>query len=113
MFFCNIATRSDRTLTLVTMKTFSKLVEKVTRRTLWLRCGQMAILGLSLSASQPASALIFNLNYDPDSTFTSAGLTAADIVNMKAANTYAASQFTGNFTDNIHVNITITAVPGT
>ena len=42
-----------------------------------------------------ASALNINLSYDPDATFTAAGLTAADIVAMKAANTYAALQFTG------------------
>ena len=64
-------------------------------------------------APTTASALIFNLNYDPDSTFTAAGLSPADIVAMKAANTYAAAQFINNFSDPIHVNINITAVPGT
>ena len=80
------------------------------------------VRGLSLGASAfvalwaivpTAAALTFNLNYDPDSTFTSAGLSASDIVAMKAANTYAAAQFTSNFDDPIHVNINITAVPGT
>jgi subtilisin-like proprotein convertase family protein len=61
----------------------------------------------------PASVLTINLTYDPDATFTSAGLTAADIVNMKAANTYAATQFTNNLHDSINVNIKITAAPGT
>src|SRR5207237_860484 len=55
----------------------------------------------------------FNLIYDPDSTFTSAGLSTTDIANMKAAAAYAASQFSNSFTDNINVNIKVTAVPGT
>ena len=57
--------------------------------------------------------MIITLNYDPDATFTAAGLTAADIVNMKAANTYVVALLSGNFDDNIHVNIRVTAVPGT
>lgn len=59
------------------------------------------------------STLTINLTYDPDSTFTSAGLSAADITAMKAANTFAALQFTNSFTDPINVNISVTAVPGT
>ena len=73
----------------------------------------VAILGFVAVACGTISALTINLNYDPDSTFTAAGLSAADIVNMKAANTYAVSQFTSNFNDNINVNIRVTAVPGT
>ena len=68
---------------------------------------------LVITAGRPASALTINLNYDPDATFSAAGLSAADIVNMKAANTYAAAQFTSNFSDNINVNIRVTAVAGT
>jgi hypothetical protein len=63
--------------------------------------------------SPTVSTLTINLTYDPDSTFTSAGLSAADIVNMKAANVFAASQFTNNFNDPFNVNIRVTAVPGT
>jgi hypothetical protein len=73
----------------------------------------VAILLSSLIAGGTASALTINLSYDPDATFTSAGLSAADITAMKAANSYAASQLTSRFTDNINVNIKITAVPGT
>ncbi len=61
----------------------------------------------------PATVLTINLTYDPDATFTAAGLTLTDITNMKAANTYAAQQFTSNFHDPINVNIKITAVAGT
>ena len=76
------------------------------RVTLW------ATLALAVAAGT-ASALTINLTYAPDATFTAAGLTAADIVKMKAANTFAALQFTSNYTDNINVNIMVTAVPGT
>jgi hypothetical protein len=62
---------------------------------------------------QPAvSTLTINLTYASDATFTAAGLSTADIVNMKSANTFAASQFTNNFMDPINVNILVTAVPG-
>lgn len=70
-------------------------------------------LTLVVMVSGTISALTINLNYDPDSTFTAAGLSAADIVNMKAANAYVVSQLTSNFNDNINVNIRVTAVPGT
>src|SRR5947208_4070628 len=43
------------------------------------------IVALAIAVSGPAVALTINLTYDPDSTFTTAGLSAADIVNMKAA----------------------------
>jgi len=72
-----------------------------------------AILVSSMMAGGTASALNINLSYAPDATFTNAGLSAADITAMKAANTYAKSQLTSRFTDNINVNIMITAVPGT
>ena len=71
------------------------------------------ILALFLTAGGTASALNINLTYDPDGTFTAAGLTAADITNMKAAMTYAKTQFTSRYTDPIDVNIQVTAVAGT
>ena len=71
------------------------------------------ILALALTAGGTASALNINLTYDPDATFTAAGLTAADITNMKAAMTYAKTQFTSRYTDPIDVNIQVTAVAGT
>src|SRR5207237_4132186 len=79
------------------------------------RTMRSVIVALAIAVSGPAVALTINLTYDPDSTFTAAGLSAADIVNMKAAASYAASQFADNFTDSIHVNIKVTAVsnPGT
>jgi hypothetical protein len=61
----------------------------------------------------PALALTVNLTYDPDSTFLNAGLSSTDIANMKAAASYAASQFTNNLSDGVNVNIKVTAVPGT
>src|SRR5438105_4142167 len=61
----------------------------------------------------PALALTINLTYDPDSTFLNAGLSSTDIANMKAAASYAASQFTNNLNDGVNVNIKVTAVPGT
>jgi hypothetical protein len=73
----------------------------------------LAILASTVMAAGNASALVINLSYDPDATFITAGLTANDITAMKAANTYAALQLTSRFTDNINVNILITAVPGT
>ncbi len=68
-----------------------------------------------VSAPSPlaVTTLTINLNYDPDATFTAAGLTAADIIDMKAANTYAALQFTNSYSDPINVNIRVTAVAGT
>lgn len=73
----------------------------------------LAILASTVLAGRTASALVINLSYAPDATFTNAGLSAADITAMKAANDYAKLQLTSRFTDNIHVNIMITAVPGT
>ena len=70
------------------------------------------LLAILVLGVRTASALTINLTYDPDSTFTGAGLSAADIVNMKAAASYAASQFTDNFTDSVNVNIKVTAVSG-
>jgi len=64
-------------------------------------------------AGSTASALNINLTYAPDSTFTNAGLSMADINAMKAANTYTALQLTSRFNDNINVNIMVSANPGT
>src|SRR4051812_40703117 len=72
-----------------------------------------AILFLAVILARSASALTINFTYDPDATFLAAGLSAADITAMKAANTYAAKQFTDRFSDNINVNINVTATPGT
>lgn len=73
----------------------------------------LAGVAVSTMALGTASALTINLTYDPDSTFTAAGLSAADITAMKAASSYAAQQLTSRYTDNINVNIKITAVAGT
>ncbi len=64
-------------------------------------------------AGRQAFALNIALNYDPDSTFTAAGLSTSDIAAMKAANSFAVSQITSNFDDAITVNIRVTAVAGT
>ena len=79
------------------------------------RTMRSVIVALAIAVSGPAVALTINLTYDPDSTFTAAGLSVADIANMKAAASYAASQFSDNFTDSVNVNIKVTAVsdPGT
>jgi hypothetical protein len=79
------------------------------------RITRAALAGVAIStiAIGTASALNINLTYDPDSTFTAAGLSAADITAMKAASSYAAQQLTSRYTDNINVNIKITAVAGT
>src|SRR5438045_9351524 len=76
------------------------------------RLSLLAILALAASG-QTASALSINLTYASDATFTAAGLTATDIVNMKAACAFAATQFTTKYNDPINVNIMVTATPGT
>lgn len=70
------------------------------------------VLFLAATAG-PAFGLTINLSYAPDSTFLNAGLSSADIANMKAAMTYAVSQFTNNYNDGVNVNIDVTAVHGT
>ena len=76
--------------------------------------GRATLLGFVLSTIvTTAAALTINLTYDPDSTFLNAGLSSSDIANMKAAASYAASQFTNNLNDGVNVNIKVTAVPGT
>ena len=63
--------------------------------------------------SGPTAGLTINLTYDADAVFTTAGLNAGDITNMKAAMTYAATEFTSRYNDPINVNIRVTAVAGT
>ena len=63
------------------------------------RVALWAIVAFALTAGGTASALTINLTYASDATFMAAGLSATDIVDMKAANAYAALQFTSNFND--------------
>ena len=78
-----------------------------------LRATALAVV-LSLAvATASVVALTINLTYDPDSTFLDAGLSSTDIVNMKAAASYAALQFSNDLSDGVNVNIRVTAVPGT
>src|SRR5213595_257599 len=76
------------------------------------RTMRSVIVALAIAVSGPAVALTINLTFDPDSTFTAAGLSSTDIANMKAAASYAASQFSNNLTDSINVNIKVTAASG-
>src|ERR1700730_6752557 len=73
----------------------------------------LAFVLLLAATVVPALALTINLTYDPDSTFTNAGLSSTDVANMKAAASYAAAQFTNNLSDGVNVNIKVTAVRGT
>src|ERR1043165_1842976 len=72
----------------------------------------LALFGLILAGGRTASALTINLTYD-DASLTAASLSAADITAMKAACTYAATQFTNRYSDPINVNIKVTASAGT
>ncbi len=71
----------------------------------------LATIGLILAGGSTASALTINLSFDPDQTYTTAGVT--DVAAMKAACTYAANQFTSRYSDPITVNIKVTASAGT
>jgi hypothetical protein len=71
----------------------------------------LALLGLILAGGKTASALTINLSFDPDSTYTAAGVT--DVAAMKAACTNAANQLTSRYSDPINVNIKVTASAGT
>jgi hypothetical protein len=71
----------------------------------------VVILGLILAGGGTASALTINLSFDPDLTYTNAGVT--DIAGMKAACAYAAKQLTDRYSDPINVNIKVTASAGT
>lgn len=75
------------------------------------RLSLLAILALMASGTS-ALALAINFTYAPDATFTAAGLSPQDIIDMKAANTYASTQFTSRYSDPINVNIMVTAMPG-
>ena len=65
---------------------------------------RVALLAI-LALTGTASGLTINLTFDSDTVFMNAGLTPSDIVQMRAACNYAASQFTTNYTDPINVNI--------
>lgn len=71
----------------------------------------LATIGLILAGGSTASALTINLSFDPDQTYTTAGVT--NVAAMKAACTYAANQFTSRYSDPITVNIKVTASAGT
>jgi len=73
----------------------------------------LAVLALVVVAGRTAFALTINLTFDPDASYTAAGLSAADITAMKAACNSAATQFTSRYSDPINVNIKVTASPGT
>src|SRR6266550_2146800 len=73
------------------------------------RLALLAILVMGVVAGRTASALTINLTFDTDAKLMAAGLTAADITNMKAACSYAATQFTNRYNDPINVNIMVTA----
>ena len=70
-----------------------------------------AIVFVAIVLAQSAGALTINLTFDPDANFTAAGV--SDVAAMKAACTYAATQFTSRYSDSINVNIKVTASPGT
>lgn len=73
----------------------------------------LAILALIFAAGRTASALTINLTFDTDANLTAAGLTAQNIIDMKAACSSAATQFTGRYSDPINVNVKVVATPGT
>jgi hypothetical protein len=77
------------------------------------RLALLAIFASMMAAGRTASALTINLAFDPDANFTAAGLNAQSIIDMKAACSYAATQFTSRYTDPINVNIKVTATAGT
>src|SRR5437588_4309914 len=80
---------------------------KAARRALW------AIVFVAVILARSAGALTINLTFAPDANFASAGLSKSDIDNMKAACTYAATQFTSRYSDPINVNIKVTVSAGT
>jgi len=95
------------------MKNFHlKFLPKVVS-TLATRAAFWTIVFVAVFSGRLVSALNINFTYDPDSVFTAAGLTTKDIADMKAANTFAATLLTSQFSDNINVNIKVTATPGT
>jgi hypothetical protein len=92
------------------MKPPSKLVRNFARPA---RATLLGFLFLLFVSGRSAPALTLNFKYDTDAKYMAAGLSAKDIVDMKAANAYAAKILTDRFTDNINVNINVTASPGT
>jgi hypothetical protein len=80
---------------------------RVRRNMIWL------IVFIALVLTRSAMALNINLTFDTDANYTAAGLSAADITAMKAACASAVTQFTSRYSDNINVNIKVTASPGT
>ncbi len=77
------------------------------------RLALLAVLILVVAAGRTASALTINLTFDTDTKYAAAGLTAQNIIDMKAACAYAAKQFTDRYNDPINVNIMVTSSPGT
>jgi hypothetical protein len=76
------------------------------------RMALCVVIFVAIILARPASALTINLAFD-DASFTTAHLTIADITQMKAACSYAATQFTSRYSDPINVNIKVTATAGT
>jgi hypothetical protein len=77
------------------------------------RTALCAIIFAAAILTRSAMALTINLQFDTDANYTAAGLSAADITSMKAACTYAANLFISRYSDNINVNIKVTASAGT
>jgi hypothetical protein len=77
------------------------------------RLALLAVLALMVAGGRTASALTINLTFDTDANLMAAGLTAQNIIDMKAACAYAAKQFTDRYNDPINVNIMVTSSPGT
>ena len=78
--------------------------------------GRTALCAIIFAAgilTRSAMALTINLQFDTDANYTAAGLSTADITSMKAACTYAANLLTSRYSDNINVNIKVTATAGT
>lgn len=78
--------------------------------------GRTALCAIIFAAgilTKSVMALTINLQFDTDANYTAAGLSAADITSMKAACTYAANLLTSRYSDNINVNIKVTATAGT
>ena len=74
------------------------------------RCTLLAVFLLTLAAGGTASALTINLTYDSDANLMAAGLTAQNIIDMKAACRVATSaQFTSRYNDPININIMVKA----
>ena len=77
------------------------------------RIALLTFLTLLTLGGRTASALTINLTFDTDANLAAAGLTAQNIVDMKAACSAAAKLLTDVYTDPINVNIKVIATPGT